>query len=255
MQDYQEYLKFAETLADSARPIALKYFKQQVHTEYKADKTPVTVADKEIEQELRQRISAQYPDHSIMGEEFAMLEKPSDFCWVIDPIDGTKAFVAGVPTFTTLIGLMFQGKPVVGVVDQPVTKERWSAAIHSDLPAPSTSRSVTSLAGRNIATTSEGYFSNVQQCAIQRIREEGATLTFGGDAYAYMQLIEGTLDAVFDVSLKPHDILPMMPVLQKAELWIGFFEHGKHVMRMTDSVVVAKEQSVGEQVLRELTAD
>lgn len=252
-QDYQVYLPFAKSLADLARPIARRYFQQSVNVAVKADHTPVTIADKEIEQAIRCHIRQRFPDHAIMGEEFGTENKEAEYCWVIDPIDGTKAFIAGRPTFTTLIGLTHRGRPVLGIVDQPISEERWAAVYSRDLAAPSADPQPVALQGLRMTTTSEGYFTPAQENAISRMRGQGADIAAGGDAYAYMMLLEGKLDAVFDVGFKPYDILPLMPILQKTGIWLGFFADGKQVTHVTDSVVAAREQSIGEQVLRELT--
>jgi len=115
--DLPTLLAFAATLADLARPIARRHFRAQLAVATKADRTPVTAADRAIERALRERIAAQFPAHGVLGEEEGPDRPDAEFVWVIDPIDGTKAFAGGNPLFGTLIGLAHRGRPVVGVLD------------------------------------------------------------------------------------------------------------------------------------------
>ena len=120
-----ELLKFAEHLADLAGEVVRMHYAQPtIAVEIKADGSPVTIADKEAERVMRAAIHAQYPDHGIVGEEYGIERADAKFCWVLDPVDGTKSFVARVPLFTTLVGLLYEGQPAIGVIDQPILRER-----------------------------------------------------------------------------------------------------------------------------------
>ncbi|TAG66447.1 MAG: histidinol phosphate phosphatase, partial [Burkholderiales bacterium] len=123
-----DYKAFAEHLADLARPIARRYFRSDLKVIDKPDATPVTLADMEIEARLREEIAAHFPHHGILGEEEDPKNIDAEFVWVIDPIDGTKAFTVGKPQFGTLVGLCRNGDPIVGVIDQAITDERWVGA-------------------------------------------------------------------------------------------------------------------------------
>lgn len=123
MQGHEDFLKFALDLARAGGKITLKYFKKNLEIEYKSDTSPVTVADRETEARLFEMIRRRYPSHGILGEEQGGFGDDRDFCWVVDPIDGTKSFVAGVPLYTILIALLFQGEPILGVIHQPVMNE------------------------------------------------------------------------------------------------------------------------------------
>src|SRR5688572_2092698 len=122
----QELLKLAETMADEAGKIARQYFRQPFDTEMKGDETPVTIADKTIEAKLREIIERARPEDGILGEEYGPKETRNGLTWVLDPIDGTKSFVVGRPTFGTLIALCENDVPILGVIDQPISGERWT---------------------------------------------------------------------------------------------------------------------------------
>ncbi|MGQ3030727.1 MAG: inositol monophosphatase family protein, partial [Ferrovibrionaceae bacterium] len=124
-----EHLALAATLADAAGAVIRPYFRAGVDVDDKADASPVTIADREAELAMRRLIEARFPDHGIFGEEHGIVRGDADFVWILDPVDGTKSFVAGLPLFVTLIALTWRGKPILGVIDQPITGERWIGAI------------------------------------------------------------------------------------------------------------------------------
>ncbi len=247
-EDFQEYLKFAHQLADAAGDIARHYYTQLIMVEMKSDQTPVTIADRVIEQRLREMIASCYPAHGVMGEEYGEGATSSEFSWVIDPIDGTKAFMAGFPTFTTLIGLLRHTQPLIGLVDQPVLQKRWSAISSSD-PVVSKALVSNTMQGARLATTSVDYLSVHQKQGVEALKKRGAVFVYSGDAYSYMMLAEGKLDVVFDVDLKPYDILPILPILYAKGICVKFFESGKQVGSPTGNVVAAATESLCMEVL------
>ena len=123
-----ELVALAHSLADAARPIAAKYFRTQVKIDDKSDATPVTIADREAETAMRELLTKHVPAHGVFGEEHGAVRTDADYVWVLDPIDGTKAFITGMPIFGTLIALLHKGRPVMGIIDQPIQKERWFGA-------------------------------------------------------------------------------------------------------------------------------
>ncbi|MDP6729451.1 MAG: inositol monophosphatase family protein, partial [SAR324 cluster bacterium] len=124
----KELLQFAHRLADAAEESILSRFRSKLTVEDKTDSSPVTIADREAEQEMRNLIQSLFPDHGIIGEEHGEMNPNSPLQWVLDPIDGTRAFITGNPLFGTLIGLMEQGNPRLGVINIPATGERWTSA-------------------------------------------------------------------------------------------------------------------------------
>src|SRR5215469_13982486 len=118
-------ISFASELADTAGEIVRRYFRRGVAVDDKPDLSPVTIADREAESALRARIERRFPDHGILGEEHGTVRADAERVWVLDPIDGTKSFISGVPLFGTLVALVDRGVPVLGLIDQPISRERW----------------------------------------------------------------------------------------------------------------------------------
>src|SRR3954454_19416785 len=118
----------ASDLADAAGEAIRPHFRRLRTVEDKADLSPVTIADREAEMAMRRLIAVRFPDHGIIGEEFGREREDAEFVWVLDPIDGTKSFISGVPLFGTLIALARRGRPILGIIDQPISRERWIGA-------------------------------------------------------------------------------------------------------------------------------
>lgn len=212
-------LGFAHLLADAAGVIAKRYFRTPVQVDVKADMSPVSVADREIEAALRARISETFPEHGILGEEMGESQMSRDYVWVIDPIDGTRAFLAGRPTFTTLIALCFQGTPILGIVDQAILGERYSGAVGQQSVLNKTSlhtRGCERLHLASFATTSPAYFGADTRYGFEGLRDACADVIYGGDAYNYMQLAAGHMDVVAEAGLKPYDVMALRPIIEGA---------------------------------------
>ena len=126
--DLDAFLTFAQRLADAAGEVIRPYFRKPLAIRDKADLSPVTAADREAEEVMRALIERHFPEHGILGEEFGSVREDAEFVWVLDPIDGTKSFISGVPLFGTLIALTRDRRPVLGVIDQPISRERWTGA-------------------------------------------------------------------------------------------------------------------------------
>lgn len=204
-----EYLAFAHLLADEAGNVLRRHFRKPTAAEAKADGSPVTIADREAEAAMRTLIHGRFPDHGIFGEEWARENTSAPLQWVLDPIDGTRAFMAGYPTFTTLIALCENGVPILGIIDQPHLKERWASGGRKRTMHNAQRTTCT------IATTSTPYFTTAQAAAFARA-SAGHTVVQGGDAYAYAMLAEGHLHAVIDAGMKPYDFCALAPVIQHA---------------------------------------
>ena len=183
---------------------------------------PVTEADKGAERAIRQLIAEHYPDHGVIGEEYGEDRPDADWVWVLDPVDGTRAFIAGLPVWTTLIGLRFQGKPVLGSIGQPFLGELYiGAATGSRLMTrgeswPLKVRPCASLANAIIATTDPAIFPDAQRGAWREVRAASRLARLGCDAYAYAMVAAGTMDLVIETGLKSWDIDAAIPVLQGA---------------------------------------
>ena len=215
--DTAALLAFAQSLADDARAIALRHFRRLSAIDSKDDSTPVTAADREIERRLRERIDAAFPAHGVFGEEEGVDRGDAEFVWVLDPIDGTKAFSIGSPLFGTLIGLLHRGEPVVGVLEAPALGERWAAA--KGRGAVHQGRAIRVRAPRSLAaavlccTTPEPM---VAEPGFERLRRSVRWTSWGGDCCAYGFVASGGADLVVDRGLKPYDWCALVPIVQEA---------------------------------------
>ena len=212
-------IAFANELADAAGEIVRRYFRRGVAVDDKADLSPVTIADREAESVLRARIEKRFPDHGILGEEHGSRNVSAERVWVLDPIDGTKSFISGVPLFGTLIALMERGVPVLGVIDQPISRERWIGARghQSTLNGAAIStRTCPSLGSATLFATTPDMFKDADAEAFQRLKAAVKLPRFGGDCYAYGLLAAGFVDLVVEASLKPYDYSALVPVITGA---------------------------------------
>lgn len=218
MTDLAPLVRFAEQLADAAGAAIRPYFRAGFDIETKADASPVTVADRAAEAAMRQLIAARYPGHGVIGEEYGDDRPDAEFVWVLDPIDGTRSFVAGRPIFGTLIGLMDAGRPAIGVIDQPIIGDRWIGDTRSAqfngraccVAAPKP------LAGARIGTTSPQAFEADDFARFERVRRAALDTLYGGDCYNYGLVASGQLDMVVEASLKLHDWAALVPVITGA---------------------------------------
>lgn len=210
---------FAEELADAAGAIVRRYFRRKITIEDKPDRTPVTIADRAAEAAMRKLIAKRFPGHGVLGEEFGPDRADAEFVWVLDPIDGTKSFISGIPLFGTLIALTHHGRPVLGIIDQPVLGERWIGikGRRTTLNGkPVESRPCTALDRATLFATSPDMFKGGDAAAFSRLQNKVKLTRFGGDCYAYALLATGFIDLVVEVDLKPYDYCPLVPVIEGA---------------------------------------
>lgn len=214
-----EYLDLALNLADAVRHVVRRYYRSSLRIEAKADASPVTAADREAEQVLRAMIRASCPDHGIDGEEFPAERADAEFVWRLDPIDGTKSFVAGRPMFGTLIGLTRAGQPILGVIDQCILDERWVGGLGQGSTwnrEPIRVRSCSGLDQAILSVTSPLMFTAEQRVAVARIEAAVRFAVYGGDCYAYGLLAMGLVDLIVEADLDPHDFMAVVPVIEGA---------------------------------------
>jgi histidinol phosphatase-like enzyme (inositol monophosphatase family) len=224
--DFNCLAAFAQRLADASGAAIRPYFRGQVDIDNKASGSsfdPVTEADRAAERAIRELIIGAYPNHGIVGEEFDDRAAECDCSWILDPIDGTRAFIMGLPMWGTLIGLNVGGKPALGLMDQPFTRERyWSDADVAYYRGPDGERTVktracASLAEARLACTTLEMFTDPRDLErFQELSGQARLTRFGTDCYAYCQLAMGQIDLVVEASLKPFDIAPLIPIIEKA---------------------------------------
>lgn len=213
------FVDLANRLADNARTIVRRHYRRPLAVEEKADGTPVTVADRELEVALCQAITREFPDHGVIGEETPPTHVGADYVWVIDPIDGTKAFICGIPVFGTLIALTCAKVPILGLIDQPITEERWLGARGQ----PTTwnghrvqTRTCTNLRHALLCATSPEMFVGSNQAAFAQLCSEVKVVRYGTDCYAYGLLASGQIDLVVEAQLSPYDYLAHIPIIEGA---------------------------------------
>lgn len=223
--DLVERWKFAVDLAKAAGRHTLRYFQQAIRVERKGDDSPVTIADREAEQLARERISQSFPNDAILGEEFGEVAGTSGYRWIIDPIDGTKSFITGVPLYSTLLGLEHSGRSVAGVIyipalDEGVHAARGAGAWYSakgcpEVPARVSQR--TRLADSIFLTSQVDSYAKRGAASVYRTLEQGAYITrTWGDGYGYLLVATGRADVMVDPYMYLWDAASLQPILEEA---------------------------------------
>lgn len=215
----QEIIAFANSLADKSGEIIQKYFRTDFTVESKDDQSPVTIADKEVEKTLREMIEAKYPDDGILGEEFDHKISQSGKTWVLDPIDGTKSFVMGRATFGTLIALCEGDVPQIGIIDQPIMKERWVGTGNQTFMNGKAvkTRKCSDFYDARIASTTPMMFDNPAEYGrAYHLFENPPRMAWGGDCYMYGLIASGYMDIAFEQNLSPYDFAALVPVIKGA---------------------------------------
>ena len=236
-----ELVALAERLADAARPIANRYFRTAVTVDDKTDASPVTIADREAETAMRALLTEHVPQHGVFGEEHGAVRTDADYVWVLDPIDGTKAFITGLPIFGTLIALLHRGVPVLGVIDQPILKERWLGVAGRQSTfngQPIRVRACPSLERAYMYSTAPIMFSGDISRRHESLTHAVKLFRWGGDCYAYGLLASGHVDLVVENDLKLYDFAALVPVIAGAGGLITDW-HGKPLDMHSDGSVLA----------------
>ena len=243
----RQFIDLAHALADASGAVIRRYFRTRIEIDDKDDDSPVTAADREAEAAMRVLIAAHYPDHGIYGEEYGTERADAEHVWVLDPIDGTKAFICGKPMFGTLIALMRAGRPVLGIIDQPVLGERWvgaagaatlfnGAAVHT--------RACPALDRAFLNATHPDLFAGADEAAFQRLSRAAKQTQFGGDCYAYGLLASGFIDLVAEADLKPYDYCALVPVVEGAGGIVTDWRGGALTLASDGRVVAAGDAAL-----------
>jgi len=215
-----KFVSHANRLADISRNIIREEIYRPREVTVKSDETPVTPVDQKVERALRKAITEMFPEHGIVGEEYENVDSDSDYVWVLDPIDGTMAFIAGLPTFATLIALTWRGAPILGVMDSPITEERWIGADGTSTTlngATIHSRPCHSLDAAFAHTSSPLYFVSERDiAAYDRITKAVQFLIFGGGCHAFGRVAQGYIDIAFETAHDIHDYLALVPIINNA---------------------------------------
>jgi myo-inositol-1(or 4)-monophosphatase len=219
--DIDPLLAAANAAADVAGAAIRPLFRSPVVADQKADLSPVTVADRTAEQAMRALLTERFPDHGVLGEEFGLDRPEAALRWVLDPIDGTRAFISGRPTFGTLIALFHADRPIIGIIDQPVTGERWIGAVgrrtvfHGSFGGTAGCRPCPSLADAELSCTSPELIGS-DTPRWERLRRAVRRNYWGGDCYAQGLVALGQIDIIAESGMHVWDWGPLVPVIEGA---------------------------------------
>jgi inositol-phosphate phosphatase / L-galactose 1-phosphate phosphatase / histidinol-phosphatase len=252
-----QFLALAIDLADAAGEAIRPYFRRPIAVDDKPDLSPVTAADRAAETAMRQLIAMRFPAHGIIGEEFGPEREEAEFIWVLDPIDGTKSFISGVPLFGTLIALARHGRPILGIIDQPISRERWIGA--SGHPTtlngtPIRCRPCAALAAATVFSTSPDMFMGGDAAAFARVAAAAKLVRYGADCYAYGLVAHGFIDLVVEASLKPYDFSAMLPIVEGAGGIASDWRGAPLSIASDGRVLVAGDRRAHQQALQLLAA-
>ena len=232
-----DFAAFVDRLAQVSGEVILPFFRTAIGAEDKSRGgvfDPVTEADRGAEAAMRRLIAQTFPNHGVIGEEYGRDRPDAEYVWVLDPIDGTKSFISGLPTWGTLIGLMHRGQPVYGMMAQPFTRERFygdgkRAKLRTLAPsrgeAPPSEWTTRALRARSCASLREATLMTTSpllirdaadRAAYARVENEVRLIRYGGDCYAYCALAAGFIDLVIETNLKPHDVVALAPIIEGA---------------------------------------
>ncbi len=219
MDDLIRIADFAATLTNHSRPIIHQWFRQNPNIEKKPDASPVTIADKAVEDAIRTAIHQAYPHHNIIGEEAGDDISDSPYTWVVDPIDGTRAFSCGNPMFGTLIAVLYENRPIIGIVDLPIMGQTWIGVEGQSTRLNNTDIAVTS-ALENITqarlTTTSDHALGEDYPRFQHLAYAAMVVSYGGDCANYAHLASGFCDIVAETNLNAYDIMAVVPVITGA---------------------------------------
>ena len=249
--------RFAEKLADESRAILNAVAGETPDIDIKDDLSYVTATDRRVEERLRDMIESEFPDHGICGEEFGSRDLDADHVWLLDPIDGTAAFVAGIPVFGTLIGVARHGRPWIGVIDHPATNERWVGV--SGESATLNGRAIGTRASRGLApalmtNSNPDFFQPAERAAFEGLRSKVRYTQYGGSCYAYGVLASGRTDLAIDGGLEPFDIFAPAAVIEGAGGIVTDWTGAGLTLGWKDLVLAAGDRDLHAQALSLLTA-
>jgi myo-inositol-1(or 4)-monophosphatase len=222
----EKFVQHLHEMQNAAEIETLKYFRTHNGLQNKLNEgwDPVTMGDKAAETAIRNVIEKYYPDHDILGEEFGHKKNGSEFCWVIDPIDGTRGYISGVPTWGTLIGLLYQDQPFLGMMAQPFVGERfwgdnkqsWHQDKFGNIQAMQSRKCDAVENAFMMSSTPDMFITDEEKKIFSHLQKKVTHARFGSDCYAYMMLSLGHIDMVCEASLAIYDIAPLIPIMRGA---------------------------------------
>ena len=256
LSNIDELSDFSKHLADESEKIIKKYFRTSLNVDNKEDKTPVTIADKEVELKIREIIKNNYPEHGILGEEFDQTNIESEYIWVIDPIDGTRSFIAGHKDFGTLIALLYKKEPILGIINCPAHNERWVG--RKNHPTTYNGNIVETSQVNKIEDsylfTSGLYLEDKNfREGMENIIKQTKFHRFGGDCYMYGMVTMGLIDIVIEDTLKIWDYMALIPVIQGAGGIVTDKFNKSITYESQGSLIVSANKELHSEIMKILT--
>ena len=255
--DHSKYLTFAEKLANFSRSILISQSMNIPKITIKNDESYVTETDRAIERRLRDEIRRKFPDHGIIGEEFPDINSEAEFVWILDPIDGTAAFVAGIPVYGTLIALAWKGMPFIGVIDHPLTDDRWVGVSNRNAfknGSPITTRSCVDITEAYVTCSNPDFMSKNQLQKFKRLRDSVSYVQYGASCFAYGTLASGRSDFAIDAGLEAFDMYACAAVIQGAGGVVTNWTGDNLTFNMDGTVIAAGDKTQLKPVLDLLNA-
>ena len=243
-------------MADAVRPVSMSYFRSGLGIDSKADDSPVTIADKEAETVLREMIEAAFPDHGIIGEEHGVKNTDAEFVWVLDPIDGTQAFATGKPLFGTLIALLYEGQPQIGIIDMPALDERWVGVRGKTTlfkGKPASTRPCANLSDAWLYSTSPQMFISERFDNFENLRVSCRRAVYGAECQAYGLMSSGWVDVVCEDTLEPFDYAALIPIIEGAGGVITDWQGKKLTTQSEGHVIAVGDPTLHEKALKALS--
>jgi inositol-phosphate phosphatase/L-galactose 1-phosphate phosphatase/histidinol-phosphatase len=251
----QDLLNAALEISASAASIPMRYFRSAIAVEDKPDESPVTIADRETETHIRQAIEARFPTHGIFGEEFGKSGSGADHTWIIDPIDGTRSFICGIPLFGMLLGVLAGDEPVAGVIRMPALGETFGGCRGGGASkdgVPIRCRPTTRIEDARIVINEANRMLTKQPELLARLMQLGHTRRFFNDCYPFALLAMGQIDVVVDSDLQPYDYLPVVPVVEAAGGIITDWRGGKLGLKSDGSILAAATPELHRELMNRL---
>ena len=252
----QEVIDAAVEIADRAREITLRYFRQPLAIQQKSDRSPVTVADQETETLIREELARRFPEHGFYGEESGQSGTDADWVWVVDPIDGTTSFSTGKPTFGTLIGLCYKGEPVLGLVDISALDDRWLGVKGRPTlyngQAVTSNQDVRSIGDSSAYTTTTKMFNEQAMPRYLGLTSQCRFSVYGADCLGYGLLASGFTEIVVEACLKPYDYVALAPVVEGAGACISDWEGNPVRLGSGDRIVASANIELHQEVIKAL---
>jgi inositol-phosphate phosphatase/L-galactose 1-phosphate phosphatase/histidinol-phosphatase len=249
----QQLIKLANKCADASGKIIKKYFRKKIKINLKKDNTPFTKADIEAEKIIRELILKQEPNCGFVGEETGTINMNREYCWVVDPLDGTKSFITGKPTFGTLIGLLKNNKPVLGILNQPILNERWVGIAGVETKYNNKKvrvRKCKSIKGAKMYATSPMMFQGRNKKIYKNVRAKIGECLFGADCYSHGLMSLGFVDVILEANLKPWDYIASASIISGAGGKITDWNDNDLNLQSDGRILATGDSNIHKQIIK-----